>query len=69
MGSFKEFDKKAPPPGAELGGQAQNERKNDEETGEPVQLPDDKSKQGRGKRGMNKQGGSQQGGQEQGAAH
>ena len=62
MGSFKDFDKKAPPPGTELGGQEQGERKNDEETGEPVQLPTEKpSKPARSKK--------QQGGQEQGAAH
>ena len=38
MGSFKDFDKKAPPPGST---QAPDQRKNDEEVGEPVQLPDD----------------------------
>ena len=39
MGSFKDFDKKAPAPGT----QPDTERKNDEETGEPVQLPADKT--------------------------
>ena len=59
MGSFKDFDKKAPVPGAQPG-----ERKNDEETGEPVQLPGDASEhqqpQKPGKSGKRKQADQQQ---------
>ena len=66
MGSFKDFDKKVPPMGAQASGQ----RKNDEESGEPIQLPDDKSKQPQGKPGMgqrdDKHGGQHSGGQHQG---
>jgi hypothetical protein len=65
MGSFKDFDKKVPPMGAQASGQ----RKNDEESGEPIQLPDDKSKP-QGKPGMgqrdDKHGGQHSGGQHQG---
>ena len=65
MGSFKDFDKKVPPVGAQAG-----QRKNDEESGEPVQLPDDKSKQPQGKPGTGQRddqhGGQHSGGQRQG---
>jgi len=71
MGSYKDFDKaKMPPPGAQAQGQ---QRKNDEEAGEPVQLPDDKSKEPQGKPGMGqrdgKPGGQHQGGQPGGGQH
>jgi len=65
MGSFKDFDKKVPLMGAQASGQ----RKNDEESGEPVQLPDDKSKQPQDKPGTgqrdDKHGGQHSGGQHQ----
>jgi len=68
MGSFKDFEKKAPPVGAQASGQ----RKNDEESGEPIQLPDDKSKpQGKPGAGQrdDKHGGQHSGGQHQGGQH
>jgi hypothetical protein len=75
MGSFKDFDKKVPPMGAQASGQ----RKNDEESGEPIQLPDDKSKQPQGKPGMGQRDGKHggqhsgdqqhQGGQQSGDNH
>ena len=60
MGSFKDFDKKAPPPGAQPG----SDRKNDEEIGEPVQLPDESpaqpQKSGKGNRGKARGGGGEE---------
>ena len=65
MGSFKDFDKKV----HQMDAQASGQRKNDEESGEPVQLPDDKSKP-QGKPGLgqrdDKHGGQHSGGQHQG---
>jgi hypothetical protein len=62
MGSFKDFDKKAPPPGAQpdQAGAQPDQRKNDEETGEPVQLPGEAEKQGKAKSGKRRQGGHEE---------
>ena len=56
MGSFKEMDKKAPPMP-----QAQGQRKNNEEVGEPIQLPDDMSKQHQDKPDIGQREGQQRG--------
>ena len=63
MGSYKDFDKHFDK--QKLGAQASGQRKNDEESGEPVQLPDDKSKQPQGKPGMAQRDGTH-GGQHSG---
>ena len=71
MGSFKDFDKKAPAPGTQLSGDDQNlggNRKNEEEIGEPVQLPDDRSSQ-QPSRGDKKQRGAKRSGGEEHASN